>query len=338
VARDWALPAGLLGVFALLLVAANPLLDRWLESLSLWQPGLHISAARAMFWGGAGVALWPFLRLAAMRNRLTAPPGGRAAMPVQAAGDWDLPGAFVNARSVLRTLVVCNALFALQGALDAAYLWAGVALPDGMTYAAYAHRGAYPLIVTALLAGAFALVAQPFLGGRPVLRALLYLWLAQNLGLVVSSILRLDLYVGAYGLTRLRFAAFVWMGLVAAGIVLMAVQLVARRTTQWLWLRAGGLALVTLYACCFVNVAGVVARHNLAQAGIAQDQFYLCVLGEGAVPAIRAWEVANRRGICGVVRIAAPADWREWGYRNARLRRSLDAVYEGQGVQWRPAY
>ncbi|NCO87865.1 MAG: DUF4173 domain-containing protein, partial [Rhodobacterales bacterium] len=112
----------------------------------------------------------------------------------------------------------------------------------------------------------------------------------------------------------------------------------ARRTTQWLWLRAGGLALVTLYACCFVNVAGVVARHNLAQAGIAQDQFYLCVLGEGAVPAIRAWEVANRRGICGVVRIAAPADWREWGYRNARLRRSLDAVYEGQGVQWRPAY
>jgi hypothetical protein len=39
------------------------------------------------------------------------------------------------------------------------YLWGSATLPDGLTYADYAHRGAYPLIVTALLAGWFAIVA-----------------------------------------------------------------------------------------------------------------------------------------------------------------------------------
>ena len=48
-------------------------------------------------------------------------------------------------------------------------------LPDGMTYANYAHRGAYPLMLTGLLAGAFALVAQPWLESR-MMRVLLLVW------------------------------------------------------------------------------------------------------------------------------------------------------------------
>jgi hypothetical protein len=59
-----------------------------------------------------------------------------------------------------RSLILFNALFALQSALDLVYLWGGATLPDGMTYADYAHRGAYPLIATALLAASFALIAM----------------------------------------------------------------------------------------------------------------------------------------------------------------------------------
>ena len=62
--------------------------------------------------------------------------------------------------AILRSLIVFNLMFAVQTMLDAAYLWGGVALPDGMSYASYAHRGAYPLIVTALLAAGFVLVAM----------------------------------------------------------------------------------------------------------------------------------------------------------------------------------
>ena len=48
----------------------------------------------------------------------------------------------------------------MQTGLDLAYLWGGLALPDGMSHAEYAHRGAYPLVVTALLAAGFVLIAM----------------------------------------------------------------------------------------------------------------------------------------------------------------------------------
>ena len=96
----------------------------------------------------------------------------------------------------MRSLVLFNLLFAAQTVMDINYLWAGAALPEGMSYASYAHRGAYPLIVTALLAATFVIVAmRPGSNAErsPLMRALVFLWVGQNVLLVVSSILRLDL-------------------------------------------------------------------------------------------------------------------------------------------------
>ena len=102
---------------------------------------------------------------------------------------------FFGEAVILRSLVVFNLMFAVQTSMDIAYLWRGVALPDGMSYASYAHRGAYPLILTALLAASFVIAAmRPGSAAEraPVIRALVFLWIAQNVVLVVSSMLRLD--------------------------------------------------------------------------------------------------------------------------------------------------
>ena len=63
-------------------------------------------------------------------------------------------------QAVTRSLILFNVMFALQSALDLTYLWGGASLPNDMTYAYYAHRGAYPLIATALLAAGFVLIAM----------------------------------------------------------------------------------------------------------------------------------------------------------------------------------
>ena len=129
---------------------------------------------------------------------------------------------FLNPQTVTIGLVVFNAIFAVQNLLDIGYLWGGARLPEGMTYASYAHRGAYPLVVTALLAAALMLIvfrpsADQKQGRRN--RVLVYIWIAQNILLTVSAAWRLKLYVSVYSLTRLRFAAAVWMLLVAMGLV-----------------------------------------------------------------------------------------------------------------------
>ena len=314
---DWALPVGVGGIFLILFVAANPLLDQWMQRFAHLEPSFLPRIERLIFWCFIALAIWPLLRLTVMMPALT------KARPNRLQG-WR--SGFLNERSVSRALVVFNLIFLVQTMLDLGYLWGGVALPDGMTYAEYAHRGAYPLLVTALLAGLFAILAQPYLGEGGAVRWLLYLWVAQNVILVISSILRLDLYVDVYGLTRLRIAAFVWMIVVGLGLILIIMQLLARQSVGWFLQRASSMGLLAIYLCNLVNIDGYIARNNLADD--RANDYYLCSLSEGAAPAIEAYEAQTGEALCHSYRpyLSVRNDWREWGYRNARLHRSLAAM------------
>lgn len=311
---DWALPIGVGGVFLVLFAAANPLVDKWLLAFADINPSFLPRIERVIFWGILAIAVWPLLRLTTMMPALTRTKPARMRA---------LRSGFLNERSVGRALVVFNVIFLVQTTLDLGYLWGGVTLPEGMTYAEYAHRGAYPLLATALLAGLFALMTQPYLGAGSAMRGLLYLWIAQTVVLVISSILRLDLYVDVYGLTRLRVAAFVWMIVVALGLVLIIMQMAGRQTVGWFFQRAFGLGVLAIYLCNLTNIDGHIARHNLADD--RDNDHYLCGLSDGAIPAIRTYEAQTGEALCYSYRpyLSQRDDWREWGYRNTRLHRSL---------------
>jgi hypothetical protein len=236
------------GVFLGLFAMANPVIGQILSAITL--PALDI--ARALFWIAALIGVWTFLRPRYLRWSQK-----REAAPLVS----PIPG--VNVGSVGLSLLVFNGLFALQNGLDLAFLWSGAALPKGVTLADYAHRGAYPLIATALLAGLFVLVAlRPgsATARQPGLKGLVVLWVAQNILLVASSILRVLNYIEVYSLTRLRIAALVWMGLVAVGLVLICWRLLRDKSSRWL-INANALAaILTLTGCSFVDLGGVAAR------------------------------------------------------------------------------
>lgn len=310
----WALPLGLGLIFLSLLVEANPVAAYWLERGG----DLHLPApGRASFWLGMALCLAPFLRLVSLRQRLT-PAARRAVL-----GPRRLP-AILNPDAVRRSLLLFNALFALQTGLDAVYLWGGASLPEGMNYATYAHRGAYPLLVTALLAGGFALVARPFTGTDRALRAALMFWIAQTVLLVISSLLRLELYVEAYGLTRLRLSAGIWMIVVALGLCLTLWQVLRHHSAGWLLKRSVLLGVATLYLAMFVSFDRAIARYNLSHEA-ASDPLYICQLGPAALPEIRR----QAPGLCDhTITPRAPliTDWREWDFRDWRVLRSLGEI------------
>ncbi|MEO9685787.1 MAG: DUF4173 domain-containing protein [Tateyamaria sp.] len=312
----WALPLGTTVIFALLLIGANPVLDRIFANLAEWQAPAP-NMWRLWFWIALAVMIWPVLAAWGMRERL------RARRPVRSTVRRQ---GIINAESVARSLVAFNALFAVQTGMDILFLYGDAGLPDGITAATYAHRGAYPLLVTALLAGLFAVLARPHLAGRPVLRWLMLLWLAQTLALVAASVWRLDTYVDIYGLTRLRLAAYVWMGLVASGLCIVVWQVWRDYPAAWMLLRGGALAAAVLYVCAFVSFDAAIARHNLSR-HTDPDTFALCGLSEDVVPAMTARFGANWSAECvssyRVPRVFQPNDWREWGFRNWRVRRSL---------------
>jgi hypothetical protein len=312
----WALPLGLGLVFLLLFAGANPLIETFFDGLGrLDLP--NIPPSRIVFW----LLLALLIQCALVAHRLRAPL--TATHPAR--HTVRQPG-LLNPASVTRSLVLFNALFALQTVSDVAFLYGASELPKGMSYATYAHRGAYPLLVTALLAGAFAVLARPFTDDSRILRTLLLVWLAQTLLLVIASATRLEVYVDVYGLTRLRVAAAIWMSVVALGLSLVIWQVFKRHSTLWMLVRCAILGIATLYVTAFIDIDGHIIDYNL-KPSVRTDKHYICSLGEGVVP--RMYGVTSNgpsefcAGTYHMPDVSTPRDWREWGLRNWRLRRDL---------------
>jgi hypothetical protein len=352
----WIVPLLLGGIFLCLFARANPLIENLLVSFDPRSGVSQFSVVRLLFWIAIASVIWPFIHLRWQRK--AAPDAGVDVTPVDATPALpDNVDAFLSEMfgpgAILRSLVLFNLLFAVQTTLDLIYLWGGVALPDGMTYATYAHHGAYPLMLTALLAAGFVLVAiAP--GGpaerKPAIRALVFVWIAQNVMLVVSSLLRLDLYVETYSLTYWRVAALIWMVLVAVGLVLIVARIALNRPNHWLVLaNLTALALV-LYACAFINFPWAISTYNVAHSreisgkGASVDFEYLVSLGPQALPAIdRYLRLRNRAYVEDssgspiwitdqqrdrlVQQDSSELDsWRAWNFRGWRLRRYLNQV------------
>ncbi|MGR4865269.1 DUF4153 domain-containing protein [Caulobacter sp. LARHSG274] len=333
VAALLALPAVGGAVFLGLFAMANPVIAQALGALRLpaFSPDL---GGRMVLWLAVLTLAWGVLR-----------PRRRRVLPV-ASPRSGVAWAGISVASVTLSLVVFNALFAVQNGLDAVILWGGAGPPAGLTLAQYAHRGAYPLIATALLAGLFVLVAldpRSPTAKVPLIRLLVVLWVGQNLFLVASSILRTVDYVQAYSLTRLRIAALVWMGLVGLGLVLTCWRMLRGKSGAWLINANAAAALLVLAASCVVDLGAVAAAWNVRHArevggrGPELDVCYLNALGPSALVSLVDLErrtpppelvdrVAWVRQINLIALRERQSAWRAWTWRGARRLARVEAL------------
>lgn len=304
------------GLFLALFAAANPVIAQALATIrlpSLWQVAV---------WIIVGFGLWPSLRPHPAVLRIA----GRLSDPEPILPGTSLP-------SVLIALGLFNALFAIQNILDLAILWGGGSLPSGMTQTDYVHRGAYPLIVTALVAGMMALAM--FRPGSASehhtwARRMVLLWVAQNLILVGSSVWRTIDYVEASMLTGWRIAALAWMVLVALGLATVGWRIVNGRSARWLVNCNALAALLVMTPCAFLDLGGIAAAWNVRHQSPARiDLCYLAQVGDGALlPLIelerRPMDATTRdrvrfvRGEIADDLAARQVAWTSWTPRGAR--------------------
>lgn len=350
----WTVPAVLSALFILLFSLANPIISDSIEYVAMLVSGIEINFDRVIFWSLVAVLSWPLVH----------PKGIKligcvlGVHPGKAQASWGKHFDLMRLASkspIAWSLVLFNAIFLVQTSMDFTYLWGGKALPDGFTYAEYAHRGAYPLIATALLAGAFVFIA--FSPGSeseksPFVRGLVYSWIAQNLILVFSSIWRTLLYVEVYSLSVLRVSAVIWMGLVAAGLVWLLVRVIARKPDVWLININALTLLVVLYTCCFLNIRGLIADYNVrhcievAGRGRALDIDYLVEMGPASIPALTDFrdnrlvdEGRRKEAETAVERLRAEVDerlksWRGWTIERHRLSRYVGSRPGGLGKNY----
>ncbi len=328
--ENWTLPLLLAVIFMGFFAFSNPIIDDWvsigMNSLS------EIHYVRILFWIVVITLCWAFI-LPKLTKKIAKP---KTSLVVFAEKRQSKPA------MVTRALVLFNLIFLVQTSLDISYLWLGVQLPDGLTYAEYAQKGAYPLIIVTLLAAIFVMYAlKPGSQSEKslLIRCLVYAWISQNILLTFASIWRTLLYVEAYSLTYLRVIALIWMGLVAAGLVWIIVRIILKKTSDWL-VNVNGITLLgVLVLCCFVNFPGIIADYNVRHCfeatgkGLHLDRLYLESLGIEALPAYAWLEENAEPPLHGFTVIDVDysfhalqqemQNWRAWTYRKQRIYNSL---------------
>ncbi|MDH5763991.1 MAG: DUF4173 domain-containing protein [Nitrospinota bacterium] len=337
--KNWILPLGLSLVFVFLFAGANPVLIRWLDLVNWNWIVDFLTLERILLWSLAITLSWPLLR---PKFRLKQHfPESEFSRKAHAVIHY-----LFSTDSILYSLILFNILFSIQTLMDIIYLWGGATLPENMSYAEYAHRGAYPLIATALLAGGFVLVAlRP--GSEtdkiPFIRYLVYFWIGQNVFLVISSIWRTTLYIEEYSLTYLRLSAMIWMGLVALGLVWLVLRILWSRSNTWMINLNGFTLLAVLMICAFINLGGVIARFNVEHCkevrgrGPALDLQYLKEIGLASLPALHWYQQHGHQNNYTMSRVLKLdrdlqhslgqelEDWRTWTFRKYRLALQADA-------------
>ena len=337
--KNWILPIGLSLLFVALFAGANPIFIRWLDLINWTWVAEQFTFERILLWSLVIIFCWPLLQPKFQLKQ-------NSMQKDDFKGVQDLVRFLFSKESILYSLILFNLLFSVQTSMDIIYLWGGTALPVGMSYAEYAHRGAYPLIATALLAGAFVLIAlrpgSETEAMRPI-RYLVYLWIGQNIFLVLSSIWRTALYIEEYSLTYLRLAALIWMGLVALGLVWLILRIVWTRSNIWLLNINGASLLIVLMMCTFINLGSMIAQFNVQHCkevngkGPALDLKYLEEIGTASLPAL-SW--FQRKGNPYNYKISKSLtlerslrntlnrelkEWRTWTFRSYRLSQTSGA-------------
>lgn len=135
-------------------------------------------------------------------------------------------------------------------------------------------------------------------------------------------------------------AAFIWMLLVATGLLLILIQIVRRKSLSWLVAaNAVSLALV-LYGCCFINAPRLVAAYNVAHSrealgtGPWLDKEYLSSLGPQVLPVLepRLPQILSLQSTVSQLRSSPnicenrrrrSENWRAMDFRTWRLQRYL---------------
>lgn len=247
----------------------------------------------------------------------------------------------LNAITVNTVLIAVAAVYLAYLASQTAYFVGGFAgiLPAEYTLAEYARRGFFEMgwlcaINLGIIALAMGLATAR--GKASGLTKIICLFLGLvTLFLVVSASAKMVLYIGSYGLTRMRVlteAFMVWLAIVT---VVVCFWIFRPKTAYMKWALVLGLAFCA--ALMWADVDTQVARYNVRayQEGSLEtvDVLYLRRLNDSAVPYLveltedsdkAVAEEARRALTYAACNVDYDRQLRSWNYSTARARELLE--------------
>jgi hypothetical protein len=319
--------------FALLLAGADPVFAGWRDAvgdlLASWE-----FVPRVVFFVALLVVVLGAYGHASIQSGSSPTMEGKA------------PDRWLGSTERLMLLAGVAALFWLFLAVQLGYLFGnlpGIAA-SGVTFAEYARRGFGELSIVASASALLIVVSERYGnddGRARILRLFTFAVMAAVLLLLGSAFRRVWLYEAAYGFTTARLYAQVYMCAVAAGLVMLSLEVARDFDAGRLFRRAAAAATILFIALIYWNHEAWIARQNMdrfASTGKLDIVYLARGLSPDAIPAIAerlpSLPEPVRSELRRAVRegYAAREDrrrraWFEWNLASSRARRALDASF-----------
>jgi hypothetical protein len=319
-------------IFALLLAGADPIFAQWRDAV------------------GSLFASWDFLPRAVFFVPLlvivlgaygyaSTEPGLAPVTQAEPHGRW------LGSTERLMLLAGVAALFWLFLAVQLGYLFGNLpSIPaSGVTFAEYARRGFGELTVVAT-ASALLIVGSERYGNdrrERTLRLLTFAVIAAVLLLLASAFRRVLLYEAAYGFTTARLYAQVYMCAVAAGLLMLSLEVAGDFDGHRLFRRAAAAATILFITLIYWNHEDWIARRNLdrfASTGKLDVSYLTINMSPDAIPAIAERLPSLPEPLRSEIRDSVrkryagrdggrQRQWFEWNLASARARRAVEASF-----------
>ena len=189
----------------------------------------------------------------------------------------------------LISLILLNILLLFINIIDVKYVWLGFTFSKDANIAAYVHEGAGLLILSIILAMLLLLLFfrgnLNFYKRNKWLRYGAYLWIFQNLFLVVSVFIRDYYYISHYGLAYKRIGLLFFLAMVLTGLFTVFLKIHFTKTTYYLLRINAWVGILLLVFATAVHWDETIAGYNLARKSfIPPDVHFLLSLSDKTLP------------------------------------------------------
>lgn len=203
-------------------------------------------------------------------------------------------------KALILLFAFLNLLLIFINILDVNYLYLGAGMPVGVTHKQFVHHGVGMLILSIVLG--ISLVLYFFRGElnfgdrNKMARRLAYLWIAQNLFMVISTAMRNDMYISDALLTYKRIGVYCWLFMAACGLISAAIKIRQARSGWYLFKVNAMIAFAALTLCTAIDWDKLIGDFNVKRSKLTAslDKRYLMAISDVNLPLL--YSIRDKKG------------------------------------------
>ncbi len=235
--------------------------------------------------------------------------------------------------------ILLNLLILIVNLGDMNFLLFNQELPENVTFASFLHQSVGTLIFTILISIAIVLFyfrgAMNFFTNNKFVKVLAYIWLIQNLILLVSVGAKNAMYIDLYGLTHKRIGVYVYTFLTFVGLISTILKIYLVKKNLFLFRMNGWSFFLVLIFSSLINWDQIIVNNNQSLKSEI-DLYYMLALSDTTIPSLLKMEANIKsegkkrffhkrliRKINVFKTNQAEKTWKSWTYLDSEVEKEL---------------